>query len=457
MRLSTAVTLALTVLLATSAVGVVAATPSATALESEPAPTVADQSSLEQPAIDRTLFQSTTSPTAFLASSTSADALSTPPGDAGPEQTLRISLDDTGNANWAIEHRFILTDDDEVDDFQAYADAVEAGERDLDIDRQWFEIRADEAADRTDREMSIEDAGWDDSRVHAVEDDEEIDGDALETDNESDVRVGVITYSFTWTNFATAENDRIHVGDAFQSDTGVWLSLAETQRLVIEHPDGYFLETASTLEWDGPYEFSDDELDIAFVRSGGALLGLSGWVLGGILLLVIGVGVGSYLLARRDPDRDLPAPIEDLPERVAGLGLTGIVGRIRSRAVGREDRQAGRRSTAAADTDGGTVEPTSGAAIDPTAPADGTRLEFEEDVNEGIDPELLSDEERVLRMLKQNGGRMKQASIVTETGWSNAKVSQLLSQMDDDDEIEKLRIGRENLITLPEVDPTELD
>jgi hypothetical protein len=29
--------------------------------------------------------------------------------------------------------------------------------------------------------------------------------------------------------------------------------------------------------------------------------------------------------------------------------------------------------------------------------------------------------------------------------------------MADDEEIEKLRIGRENLITLPEVDPTELD
>jgi hypothetical protein len=52
---------------------------------------------------------------------------------------------------------------------------------------------------------------------------------------------------------------------------------------------------------------------------------------------------------------------------------------------------------------------------------------------------------------------MKQAPIVTETGWSNAKVSQLLSKMGEDDEITTLRIGRENLITLPEVDPTEID
>ena len=45
---------------------------------------------------------------------------------------------------------------------------------------------------------------------------------------------------------------------------------------------------------------------------------------------------------------------------------------------------------------------------------------------------------------------MKQAQIVSETGWSNAKVSQLLSSMDDADRVDKLRIGRENLISLPE-------
>jgi hypothetical protein len=68
----------------------------------------------------------------------------------------------------------------------------------------------------------------------------------------------------------------------------------------------------------------------------------------------------------------------------------------------------------------------------------------------GPDPELLSDEERVEYLLERNGGRMKQASIVKETGWSNAKVSQLLSSMDEEDRVDKLRIGRENLISLPE-------
>jgi uncharacterized membrane protein len=45
---------------------------------------------------------------------------------------------------------------------------------------------------------------------------------------------------------------------------------------------------------------------------------------------------------------------------------------------------------------------------------------------------------------------MKQANIVEETGWSDAKVSQLLSSMAEAGRVDKLRLGRENLISLPE-------
>jgi uncharacterized membrane protein len=51
---------------------------------------------------------------------------------------------------------------------------------------------------------------------------------------------------------------------------------------------------------------------------------------------------------------------------------------------------------------------------------------------------------------------MKQASIVEETGWSNAKVSQLLSAMDEAGRVDKLRIGRENLISLPDEEVAEV-
>jgi uncharacterized membrane protein len=61
---------------------------------------------------------------------------------------------------------------------------------------------------------------------------------------------------------------------------------------------------------------------------------------------------------------------------------------------------------------------------------------------------LLTDEQRVIQLLEENDGRMKQAAIVDETEWSKAKVSRLLSDMVDEGKIEKLSIGRENIIHL---------
>ncbi|PSP72174.1 IclR-like transcriptional regulator [Halobacteriales archaeon QS_3_64_16] len=63
-------------------------------------------------------------------------------------------------------------------------------------------------------------------------------------------------------------------------------------------------------------------------------------------------------------------------------------------------------------------------------------------------PDLLTDEDRVLHLLDRHGGRMKQSRIVEGTEWSKAKVSRLLSSMDDEDAIEKLSLGRENVISL---------
>jgi hypothetical protein len=69
------------------------------------------------------------------------------------------------------------------------------------------------------------------------------------------------------------------------------------------------------------------------------------------------------------------------------------------------------------------------------------------------DEELLADDDRVVRMLREHGGRMKQVKIVEETGWSKSKVSMLLSDMEEDDTISKLRVGRENVISLAGHEP----
>lgn len=64
-----------------------------------------------------------------------------------------------------------------------------------------------------------------------------------------------------------------------------------------------------------------------------------------------------------------------------------------------------------------------------------------------------SDPDRVINLLADHGGRMHQSDIVEHTGWSKSKVSVLLSEMADDGDIDKLRLGRENIISLPGNEP----
>ena len=64
------------------------------------------------------------------------------------------------------------------------------------------------------------------------------------------------------------------------------------------------------------------------------------------------------------------------------------------------------------------------------------------------DAEVLTDEDRVMKLLREYGGPMPQKELSDETGWSASKVSRLLSSMEEDDKITKITIGRENVIKL---------
>ena len=68
--------------------------------------------------------------------------------------------------------------------------------------------------------------------------------------------------------------------------------------------------------------------------------------------------------------------------------------------------------------------------------------------------EFLTDREHVQQLIQENGGRMKQSEIVDAVDWSKAKVSRLLAELEEDGQITKLRLGRENLVCLPGHEPT---
>ncbi|MFC6756680.1 helix-turn-helix transcriptional regulator [Halomicroarcula sp. GCM10025894] len=77
------------------------------------------------------------------------------------------------------------------------------------------------------------------------------------------------------------------------------------------------------------------------------------------------------------------------------------------------------------------------------------------DPDESPPAELLSNEEQVLKLLRENGGRIKQQRVASELDWTAAKTSQVIGGLREDDDVETFRIGRENVVTLPDTDLTD--
>lgn len=63
-----------------------------------------------------------------------------------------------------------------------------------------------------------------------------------------------------------------------------------------------------------------------------------------------------------------------------------------------------------------------------------------------------TDREIVFYVLRERGGRVKQSTLVTRTGWSASKVSRLLTAMEDRGIIERVRVGREKVVVDTERD-----
>ncbi len=225
--------------------------------------------------------------------------------------------------------------------------------------------------------------------------------------------VGTLTHAFVWTNFANVSEDRITIGDAFRADGTNWLgNLKAGQQLTITVPDGYAITSSSQghednrITWTGPETFTAGDIKITLERTAlGPFLEESTVLMVALLFGVI-IIAGLWTYRRRQGSTTATTPTTT--------------------------------TQSATSTETTVDEP----PTEDEAP---------------VDPELLSDEERVTRLLEENDGRMKQAMIVEETGWSSAKVSQLLSEMEEDGQVNKLRIGRENLISLPEENVTEFD
>lgn len=61
--------------------------------------------------------------------------------------------------------------------------------------------------------------------------------------------------------------------------------------------------------------------------------------------------------------------------------------------------------------------------------------------------------DHVLELVRENGGRMHQSSIVSATGVSKSTVSRRLQELEADGDISRYRIGRRKLVCLPGREP----
>lgn len=323
--------------------------------------------------------------------------------DVDPDDILmEIDVEDDGDAAWKIEYRMRLeTEEDE----QAFADLQEDIESDpeayVERFRDRMESTAESASESTGREMAITDVG-------------------VEAEKEEIPRErGVVTYTFRWSNFAAVDGDRLHVGDAIDG-----LFLDEDTALIVRWSGVYELVSASptpsetrelSVVYDGPTNFGSGEPRLELGPPGAAtpaetdrVLPFSPVVAAALAMLLLAlIGGGAFVAVRRRNDEP-----------------------------GGEDSESD-----------GTDEPT--ADGEAAGSATGT-------AGDVPDSELLSNEEQVLQLIEQRGGRMKQKEVAEQLEWTDAKTSQVTKKLREEGDLEGFRLGRENVLALPEEDDGEL-
>jgi hypothetical protein len=337
-------------------------------------------------------------------------SLDTQQFSAGPTQDgvdITVQIQPDGDARWNVSTSYVLRTENDTRAFQRLAEQFKAQETDSAFSVDVFRAVVPEVSESVNRSMAIRNV-----QRRAT---------TIEGANNS---TGVLSLQFTWTNFSQVTNETVVV-DAF---TGSWFgSLQSGQTLTIRPPEGYDTQsvqpgpssiTDGAYRWQGPRSFSEGQPTATFTAAPD-----NGGVAGFSPMMLLGVGAGALLFGG----------IAVWLYNRSGLGDVGWFGG----AEDTDDDSPDSGTGASSDESGGS----SGAGAGATAGGG--------DGGSTASPELLSDEERVEQLLREHDGRMKQSKIVEETRWSNAKVSQLLSSMEEAGRVEKLRIGRENLISLP--------
>jgi hypothetical protein len=324
---------------------------------------------------------------------------------------LIVSVDRNGSAAWTVQYWTRLDDENTTTAFESLQADIEATPSNF-SDRFASRMRStvSTAENATGREMNATDFG-------------------VSAETRTPPQYGVVSYTFRWNGFAVVEGDTIRIGDAIEG-----LFLDDRTRLVVEWPSDY----APTRTAPEPDE-----------RRSGAVVwrGAETSFVSGEPLIVIepaptatttapagGDGSGGEGGPPASPDGGggsslLPMVALGLLFALAGVGAW----RYRDRLGGDGAAQA---PSADADSDANGDDPDAAAVVDEADAADAER------------EDLLSNEERVLQFVREQGGRVKQQEIVEAFDWTEARTSQIVRDLRDDGSLEGFRLGRENVLKI---------
>ena len=313
-----------------------------------------------------------------------------------PDNTVtRIVLQPDGDAVWTIRFRTRLSTADDVDEYESFQAAfADNSSRYLGPFAERMAAVVDGAADQYDREMRA------------------VDFEASTSIQEVPRRWGVVSFQFRWVGFAAETDEELAVGDVFAGG----FYIGEGDVLELAAPDGYRISAVDptpdeaeggVVQWNGREDFADSRPRVIATpdtgstsSEGGTLPGGTTGVAAGMIGLAVAVSLG-VLAVRRTRSRN---------------GADG----------------SGRQSV-----------------DDATATGDEAATQTDEDAASGPqDYDLVTNETQVVDLLDRHDGQLKQADIVEELDWSKSKTSRVLSEMADEGTVEKLRIGRENVIRL---------
>jgi hypothetical protein len=305
---------------------------------------------------------------------------------------MSAAVDADGDADWTVAYRIRLDDDNDTQAFEDLRADIQSNETAY-TDRFGDRMRrtAGTAENATGREMAV--------RNVSVTARQETFGQTY----------GVVTYQFQWTNFAATSDGQLDVGDALaglflDGETSLTLRwpAAYTATSVSPQPDD---RTNTSVTWRGQRQFGSGEPRVVLVQQAAGDGG------GGIDPLLVGGAVLALL-------------------------VLAVAAAVRRRGAGASDDPTDETSPVSS-ADAGADESGSTTASD-SPPAD-----------------LLSNEEQVLQLLEAHGGRVKQQAVASQLEWTAAKTSQVIGGLRDEGELETFRIGRENVVTLPDVDVTD--